>query len=447
MKSLEKSVKDLICDCISEAALRHGFDEKEEIRLQGLENVSIRESVLPSGGLLPKGGKKHSQKHAPEGFLMPFIPESIDMNGCRGLAYNRGLFTQCVKKRMDRLTDGKFCMSCQTQADKNASGNPDCGTIDGRLASGLYEFKDPKGRSPVSYLKVLAAKGVSPENVASEAAKLNIVIPEEHLVKTSTRRGRRPLPSGGKKTSITHRVEADNVIDLFAKLSQDLVAEDALEESSSLPKGVDESMGALRLSPMKLTDEEKAAKKAKLEEERALAKQKKKEEREAKIVQEKQEREVKRKLEAEVKKQEREAKREHKKQEGKKKSTKPLAVAPAEESTSHHPATALEPLVVAPAGKPTSLHPVALPSGGEPLAVAVAPVAVAPPEGSGEPRTKVSVTRIQISGKSYLKSSSNILYDPVSKEEVGLWDPESKTIKDLPEDDEQEEEEDYDSDK
>jgi hypothetical protein len=49
-------------------------------------------------------------------------------------------------------------------------------------------------------------------------------------------------------------------------------------------------------------------------------------------------------------------------------------------------------------------------------------------------------------GKQYLKSSSNILYDPSTKEEVGIWDPESKTIKELPEDDEEEEEEDYESD-
>ena len=54
---------------------------------------------------------------------------------------------------------------------------------------------------------------------------------------------------------------------------------------------------------------------------------------------------------------------------------------------------------------------------------------------------KVTVTRATINGKQYLKSSNNILYDPESKEEVGLWDPESKTIKELPEDEEEEEEE------
>ena len=54
----------------------------------------------------------------------------------------------------------------------------------------------------------------------------------------------------------------------------------------------------------------------------------------------------------------------------------------------------------------------------------------------------MTVTRIQIEGIEYMKSSANILYDPTSKEEMGLWDPDTQTIKELP-DDEEEEEEDY----
>ena len=60
--------------------------------------------------------------------------------------------------------------------------------------------------------------------------------------------------------------------------------------------------------------------------------------------------------------------------------------------------------------------------------------------------TKVSVSKIQILGKKYLKSSVNILYDPDTKEEIGIWDPETNTIKDLPEDDDEEEEDSYDTD-
>ena len=57
----------------------------------------------------------------------------------------------------------------------------------------------------------------------------------------------------------------------------------------------------------------------------------------------------------------------------------------------------------------------------------------------------MTVTRFEFEGKKYLKSSENILYDAETKEEMGIWCEESKSIKELPEDDEEEmEEEDYD---
>jgi hypothetical protein len=44
-------------------------------------------------------------------------------------------------------------------------------------------------------------------------------------------------------------------------------------------------------------------------------------------------------------------------------------------------------------------------------------------------------------GIQYLKSENNMLYNPETKEEVGIWDPETKTIKELPEEEESDEEE------
>jgi hypothetical protein len=70
----------------------------------------------------------------------------------------------------------------------------------------------------------------------------------------------------------------------------------------------------------------------------------------------------------------------------------------------------------------------------EPVTVA-APVTPAP--------TKVTVTRITIGGIEYLKSPANILYDTKTKEEVGLYDPATKTIQALPDEEEEEAESDY----
>ena len=54
------------------------------------------------------------------------------------------------------------------------------------------------------------------------------------------------------------------------------------------------------------------------------------------------------------------------------------------------------------------------------------------------------MSRIEIDGKKYLKSSENILYDPETKEEMGIWDEDKKVIMPLPDDEEEEEE--YESD-
>ena len=51
---------------------------------------------------------------------------------------------------------------------------------------------------------------------------------------------------------------------------------------------------------------------------------------------------------------------------------------------------------------------------------------------------KVTVKRITIEGKQYLKTADNLLYDPETKEEMGIYDPATNTIKSLPDDSEDE---------
>ena len=51
---------------------------------------------------------------------------------------------------------------------------------------------------------------------------------------------------------------------------------------------------------------------------------------------------------------------------------------------------------------------------------------------------KVTVKRITIDGKQYLKTADNLLYNPETKEEMGIYDPVTNTIKDLPDDSEDE---------
>jgi len=421
MKTLENCAKDLASRCIIECGSRHGFNATEEIRVLGLENLSlIRKQMSKRSSVSKVRKEKNIGERKKSSLPLPFVAENVEINGCQGLAYNRGLFTQCSKKCME---NGKFCNGCQTEADKNASGCPDCGTVESRLGTGLYEFKDPKGRSPVPYVKVLEKLKVSIDVAMEEAGKKNIEINEEHFVVVEKSKGSKKskvsVSARGRPKKQGGAIEAENVTDLFAKLtseSEEEMIED-FEEDLVKPK------------KSKLSEEDRAAKKAALEEERIAKKLEReakiaaeKEERQAKIAAEKEEREAKRKADAEQKKQEREAKiaAEKEEREAKRALEKQEREAKRKEEAEQKKKVSKKPVVVA-------------------VAPVVAPVVAAAP-------AKVTVTRIQIGGKQYLKSSNNILYDPNTKEEVGLWDPDTKTIKELPEEDEEEvEEEDYDS--
>jgi hypothetical protein len=67
-----------------------------------------------------------------------------------------------------------------------------------------------------------------------------------------------------------------------------------------------------------------------------------------------------------------------------------------------------------------------------------APKAAVAAVAASEAPKKVTVKRITIEGKQYLKTAENLLYDPDTKEEVGIYDEATNTIKALPEEDEDE---------
>ena len=387
--------------------------------------------------------KKEKKPREPKksNFPMPFFAENVNADGCQGLAYNRGLFTQCPKNRLD--TGGDYCKGCQTEADKNASGCPDCGNVSARLATGLYEFKDPKGRSPISYVKLIKKLNLTLEQVSEETGKTGKTIPEEHLVVVEKKFARgRP-----KKVNAVETDDLSVVSDLFYKLSvekkqdleelvEEVLEEEVLEEEvlespvkTKKPKLSEDEKAALeaekaaKKSALEAEKAEKEAKKLALEAEKAEKAEKKAaleaekeakklaleaEKAEKKAALEKEKAEKKAALEAEkaqkkeAEKAERQAKRDAEKTQKKEKKVD-------EKENVDEPVTEKEKV--------------------------------------DEPQpAKVKVTRIQISGKSYLKTTNNLLYNPETKEEVGIWDPDTKTIKPLPEEeDEEEQEEEYDS--
>jgi hypothetical protein len=410
-KTLENCAKELATRCIRECAAKYGFEAEEAIRALGLENLNLikKKMTKKSGSKKPVIAAQKKEKKSV--FPMPFEGSSVVETNCQGLSFNRGLFTQCSKEKME---SSSFCKGCQTEADKNASGCPDCGTVASRLATDLYSFKDPKGRSPVSYVKLLEKLKLSVEDALTEAGNKNIELSNDHFTVVEKSSKGRP-----KKTA--KQVESsDNAGDLFAKLTAEheeedmFVIEDASPKNASPKNASPKNASPKASNKAKLSDEEKALKKAALEEERAANKL----EREAAIALEKEAKKVERETKAAEEKAAREAK-------------------VAEEKAAREAKHALE---KAAREAKRLLDKELKKDSKKTSSPKTTPVVVVAPVSPPVKKVGVTVTRMSFDGKQYLKSENNMLYNPETREEVGIWDPKTKTINELPEDEDEDEE-------
>jgi chemotaxis protein histidine kinase CheA len=421
LKTAANVSRQLASQCVEALATKYQFDKEEALNMLGLDALE---------GLMKKMERKPREKKTKEPksktadgkekkskFLLPFC-NVVSAEHCSGLSYNHGLFTQCSKKAMD---NGLYCKGCQAQADKNSNGKPDCGDIEARIATGLYEFKDPKGRSPVSYMKVLEKAKLSQDEAVEAATKAGLEIPEEHFaVQEKAKAEKKGRPKKAK-------VSAEGVEDLFAQLTAD--GQEITTEVEAAP--------AKATKKAKLTEEEKAAKKQALEADRAAKKADRdaqkaaeKADKEAKLAAEKADKEAKKaqeKADKEAKKAQEKADKEAKK--AQEKADKEAKKAQEKADKEAKKSTKSDKTVVNVVASTNAVAATAVTAKSE----AVAPTVTA--------TNKLQVTRISIDGKVYMRAvATNILYDSVSKEEVGIWNASTKKIDPLPEEDDDEEE-------
>ena len=303
------AAQELASRVVTECGSRYNFDSEEAIRLLGLNYIKLERKS--TGKSVDKSAPKAKVMVAKPTFPLPFNGEFNDAY-CYALRQNNGLYTQC---QIARKGDKHFCKSCQALADKNED-MPEYGVIQSRLAVGIFEYVDPKGRKPVAYTKVMKKYKVNSEQVLEEAGKFNIIIDSNHFIvpEEDTKRGRPSSikapkePKGAKgrpkKAKKVLQIEGDDD-DLFAALVADANEED--EEMIIAPKTdgkkKGQNAGALRKSEEEKESEriakesEKAEKLAKLASEKAHAQQ----EKEAKLIAEKahaqQEKELKKEAE------------------------------------------------------------------------------------------------------------------------------------------------------
>ena len=475
MKSLESATREYARKCVRQLALEYGFSESEALKKLNLENLKlqVQEMKKRSGG---KAKAKTEKTEKPEKrekakkvekalFPLPFNKTNVLESGCQGLAYNGGLFTQCPKSCMESLN---YCKTCQSEIDKN--GATTNGTVAERLACELMEFKDPKGRKPVAYVKIMEKQKVSREQVEAEASKLNIMIDEMHFVVVEK-----------KEKKEKKKVEKeDKEDDLLVQLMDELVDED--EELEEALKQADEkaakqheenaekekALKAQQIADEKAAkalkqEEEKAAKALKQEAEKAAKAQQiaeEKAEKEKKIAEEKALKKQQQDEEKALKKQQQEEEKAAKKEEGikKLKEHQKKATTPEKkqkEGTKSIVATKANfkegdkveyrdakgevskgSVIKVKMGKSFVEYDLEMEDGSTMTNAPEGNVMAA--KEAAVPAKKVTVKRITIEGKQYLKTADNLLYDPETKEEMGIYDPVTNTIKDLPDDSEDE---------
>jgi hypothetical protein len=136
-------------------------------------------------------------------------------NCCKAICKNQGLYTQCSTIVEEEL---ELCSKCESEK---------ClyGRIEDRLAIGIMEYRDPSGKSPTPFIKIMKKLKISQEEVVEEAGRLNIIIDEIHFREEEAV----PKKEKGRPKKPKRKIElADDSTDLFAAL----VAKANEEESS-----------------------------------------------------------------------------------------------------------------------------------------------------------------------------------------------------------------------
>ena len=446
-KACGQIASDFSVSVVHALAEKHGFDAEAAIRDLGLDQISVKRSTQAKKAKTPKEVKP--PRDVPN-LLIPWTGAGMGRDFCHGLRLNHGLHSQCLMAKCD---DGIYCKTCQRQADKNATGKPTYGDIESRAAAGILEFRDPKdNKLTIPYANVMEKIGVTREQVETEASRFGLEIPEEHFVKREAKRGRpatKPTAdSDGSDTAPKKRgrpkkdkkvIESSVGDDLIASLVAQSKASNNSESGDETPEVVEKpKVVKLKATKPKLTDEEKAANKAAALEKRKLAAAAKKAEK-LKAKKEAELAAMKAKMLAMQKEMETAAAKMLEPETSAEKPVSPeLQIELEIEEVADLVVKTPSP-VVAPAKAEVTKENSPL------LEICVDAKAQANSETgdaygaeteedeSDDEEEEIKVAKFEHGGKTYLKASDNMLYDPSTSECVGCWNPATEEIEEVAE--------------
>jgi hypothetical protein len=276
---------DFAMQVVEELSHHYGFDSEDAYRRLNLGSVTIVDSVAKAPrSKASKVSKVPKAKAVKASFPLPFSGEFAE-KCCFGLRQNHGLYTQC---QVARNGESPYCKGCQAQADKNSSGEPDYGTIQSRCAVAPMDFKDPNGKSPVAYAKIMKKLKLTEEQVREEAGKVGITIADVHFivdeqVKKSAKASKASKSSSESQEKKKGRPKKEKKVLEVEGATNDLFASLVAEANSSSEdeEEVEEAPVVLKKANVEAKaakEAEKAALLAKKEEEKAALLAKKAEE-------------------------------------------------------------------------------------------------------------------------------------------------------------------------
>jgi hypothetical protein len=450
-KALTSMAGDSMIALVRVLAEKYNFDAEDTIRELGLTEIQVTKKKRTPREPKEKKEKKVKEVKPPRDVptcILPWTGTAVDRDWCQAIKYNHGLYNQCTK---ERVAGASFCKTCANQCTKNGTDKPDFGTVEDRAACGLFEYKAGKAQKPCLPLANVINKfgDVTRETIEGEATRFGIEIPEEQWVAQVAKRGRPPKPDAEKKSTEPKEKKKRGRPAKKAKHqesipAQDLIASlvaDAMKSSEQTPVVSQENLAsepneqpiveasepedvvAAPKEPVAqepVTEKPKKAKKAKLtDEEKAIRAAEKKAKKEAKE-----------KALAEKKAAEEKALAEKKAAE-----EKALAEKKAAEEK------ALAEKKTAEKKKITSDE--FFEKKGEELKEDVYDAETDNDDSDSDSEDEeddepVKVRKFEHDGTTYLRDeNTNILYDLESQDEVGIWNPETKSIDEIEEDDEE----------
>ena len=241
-RELKRSVMDVVRSAIEVCALKYKFDVTEAMSELGV-GVGVGVGVGMEVSVIKKDSvsKSKSKSMLKEKVSIP-LPFSgvIAEECCIALRQNSGLYTQCQSLKGG---SSRYCNQCVKK------GEPEYGTVESRMAVGLQEYVDSKGRKQVHYTKIMKKLNLTEEQVMEVANKHGIKVDGSHFVAPvdASKRGR---PKSEKQAKVSSGVKgrpkkekkvveiAGDEEDLFANLvaqanrdqSEEVAEEVAVEE-------------------------------------------------------------------------------------------------------------------------------------------------------------------------------------------------------------------------